>query len=62
MDVQTSKLVKNDTKYGVYGTRVHSDPVHEKMLFADYLCYSTKRHTLEGGALGAGLIILMMMR
>jgi hypothetical protein len=62
VDVQTSKLVKNDTEYNVYGTYGHSYSVHENMRFADSLSQRPMCQTMEGGALGAGLIILMMMR
>ena len=62
VDVQTSKLVKNDTEYNVYGTYGHSYSVHEESHFADSLSQRPMCQTMEGGALGAGLIILMMMR
>ena len=32
VDVQTSKLVKNDTEYNVYGTYGHSYSVHEESI------------------------------
>jgi len=62
VDVQTSKLVKNDTEDSVYGTYVHSESVLENIHFADSLSQCPMCQTMEGGALGAGLIILMMMR
>ena len=62
VDVQTSKLVNDETKYGVFDTYGHSYSVHEESHFADSLSQRPMCQTMEGGALGAGLIILMMMR
>ena len=39
-----------------------SESVHEDMHFADSLSQCPMCQAMEGGALGAGLIILMMMR
>ncbi len=62
VDVQASKLVNDETKYDVYGTCGHSESVHEESHFADRLSHLPMCQTTEGGALGAGLMILMMMR
>ena len=62
VDVQTSKLVNNDIRHGKNGAYGHSGSVHEDKPSADIPCHFTNRQNLKGGALGAGLMILVMMR